>query len=138
MMTFSERVKVLVDTVADRNQTLFAREIGLTSQRINQIIKNGKGELGMEPFYKVIIKFKVNPEWLLYGKGPMFFSKDLGTQPKDNVHRISDFKSVLHPETEMVVEMMQEMSPPGRAVVVDKARDMLKVYGWKVLGNSPQ
>jgi len=58
------------------NSTLLAKELGMVPSRITHIL-NGRNNPGLDFLQKLLERFpKLNAEWLIMGKGPMYKGND--------------------------------------------------------------
>lgn len=68
--TIHERIKILVATLANGKNTVFAQELGVSEANIRGYMKNVVPKADI--LSKIVICYdKVNPRWLLTGTGPM-------------------------------------------------------------------
>lgn len=77
------------------SQRAFASKLGVSSTAISQI-ENGGGVTG-KLAKRICEAYKVNPEWLLYGRGEMFLedSKKENKDIKDVKEKLIEFKGFL-------------------------------------------
>lgn len=72
-----ERIKTLVDTLADGRNTTFAKEIGVSEANIRSYLR------GVSPkadfLEQVVRKYDINAHWLLTGEGEMTAKDNQGT-----------------------------------------------------------
>lgn len=68
MNTLGERIKLLRGR---RSQKEFAKELGIPPTTLGNY-ENNKSELNFAMIDQFVTIFKVNIEWLLFGRGPMY------------------------------------------------------------------
>lgn len=68
--SWAERIEWIVKTLCDGNRTVLAKKVGVSTEAISGIILRGSVP-GGDKLEKIIEVFpKINPDWLLTGKGP--------------------------------------------------------------------
>lgn len=72
--TIHERLKVIVDTFAEKKNTVLASVLGTSEANIRNYLKNTPPRSDM--LEKIVNIYDVNPEWLLMGVGNMLKEKD--------------------------------------------------------------
>lgn len=69
----SDRIEILINKLSDGNKSQFAKRIGVAPSVIGNITGERKGNPSFEVAQKILNAFaSINPDWLLFGKEPMF------------------------------------------------------------------
>lgn len=118
--TISERIKQLVNHFYQGNKTAFGRAADIQSGVLAGIVGGRESKPGFEILQKLLTAYpNVNPEWLLFGRGPMIIGGEAL-----QVTLASPDGSL--PSTTLTPEQWKEIADSVVANLIPKARDL----GW--------
>ena len=66
-----ERIIKIIKTF-NLTQKEFAKNIGITSAGLNDYLKGRANDISSNKIKNIILKYNINPIWLLTGEGKMF------------------------------------------------------------------
>jgi transcriptional regulator with XRE-family HTH domain len=89
------------------NQKVMAAELGIQPPSLSAL-ENGKNGISLDTIYKMEQEFRVNVDFLLFGKGPMFYTKNT--------------------DLSMILEKLLEYGKPTRDLLITISKSRLAFF----------
>ena len=91
-------------------QSKFAAEIGVRNETISVVV-NGKQSISEGMAAKIGLKYRINPQWLLYGEGQKYNETGTGQLQRQNqLKQIAAIKETLLQLSEQLDELEKEVT----------------------------
>lgn len=121
-MELFQRLLQLVELLAENSQSRFAKSIGLSQQTFNNYLNSEGQQKIRKTLLDTILSVypQINRNWLYFGEGEMFTSKNSGAQmntPADLQRRIVELEAELKEERRLNRRLTERVL----AVIGDKA-----------------
>lgn len=103
-MSIQKRIAKIPGLLGIKNQSEFARVIGISPQHMSNIMNRDKG-IGVDIVASILNKYPINPYWLILGKGdPIITSEEQKNMSTTQIDRLSSDVDWLK---EMVNKLLQ-------------------------------
>lgn len=103
-----ERIISIIDKLG-LTQKKFAEQIGITAGGLTDFIKGRSKDLSSSTVANIVVKFSINPMWLLTGEGDMFI--DTGVKAHGESFDTNLMKKIISIVTRMFKKEGLEMDP---------------------------
>lgn len=116
-MTINERFQTIIDILFGGNKRAFAIHVGISPTVVENIVGKRKGKPSFDVLEKVCANANISAEWLLIGKGELFFDMIEGRKLPMQYHHTPELymkegKTEVTDDEEASLSQSEDESPP--------------------------